>query len=253
MAQRIQVRRGTAEQWTTANPVLASGEPGYETDTGKHKLGDGATAWVGLPYFVDETAIPTTPGEVGAEPAGAVASLKAKMQLPSFLTARYYGPRFMTPTTLTLIEARGFAGAMPVHDPHSFDRIGVEVTTAGSTGAVIRLGLYAERGDGHPGDLVVDAGTVDATTTGLKEITINSQASGPWTWIVVVSQGAAATQPVVRGLTGQMVPLGHSNPPGAANLSGVVSPAGSLAGALSSTFPTSGAAGIISNAYVRAK
>ncbi len=38
---QIQIRRGTASQWTSANPTLASGEFGYETDTGKFKLGDG--------------------------------------------------------------------------------------------------------------------------------------------------------------------------------------------------------------------
>ncbi len=46
----IQPRRGTAAAWTTANPVLASGEMGFETDTEKYKLGDGATAWNSLPY-----------------------------------------------------------------------------------------------------------------------------------------------------------------------------------------------------------
>jgi hypothetical protein len=47
----IQVRRGTAASWTAANPVLDSGEPGLETDTGKLKFGDGVTAWSGLSYF----------------------------------------------------------------------------------------------------------------------------------------------------------------------------------------------------------
>lgn len=42
---KIQVRRGTAAQWTAANPTLASGEFGFETDTGKYKIGDGTTAW----------------------------------------------------------------------------------------------------------------------------------------------------------------------------------------------------------------
>lgn len=54
---KIQVRRGTASAWTTANPVLSSGEPGYETDTGKMKFGDGSTAWSGLPYFVPTNMI----------------------------------------------------------------------------------------------------------------------------------------------------------------------------------------------------
>ncbi len=47
----IQQRRDTAANWTAANPVLANGEFGYETDTGKLKVGDGATAWNALPYF----------------------------------------------------------------------------------------------------------------------------------------------------------------------------------------------------------
>ena len=51
MPTKIQLRRGTANQWTTANPTLASGEFGVETDTAKVKLGDGTTAWTSLSYF----------------------------------------------------------------------------------------------------------------------------------------------------------------------------------------------------------
>jgi hypothetical protein len=42
MSTKIQVRRGTAAQWTSANPTLASGEVGFETDTGRFKIGTGA-------------------------------------------------------------------------------------------------------------------------------------------------------------------------------------------------------------------
>lgn len=47
---RIQIRRGTAAQWTNANPTLYAGEFGYETDTNKVKLGNGTTAWNSLAY-----------------------------------------------------------------------------------------------------------------------------------------------------------------------------------------------------------
>ena len=47
---RLQFRRGTASEWTTVNPVLASGELGLETDTKNIKMGDGATDWNHLPY-----------------------------------------------------------------------------------------------------------------------------------------------------------------------------------------------------------
>jgi hypothetical protein len=57
MATRMQQRRGTASQWTTANPVLAAGEIGFETDTSKFKIGDGSSAWTALPYFTNLDAI----------------------------------------------------------------------------------------------------------------------------------------------------------------------------------------------------
>ena len=43
-------RRDTAANWTSANPTLLAGELGYESDTGKWKVGDGTTAWTSLAY-----------------------------------------------------------------------------------------------------------------------------------------------------------------------------------------------------------
>src|SRR3546814_783690 len=54
MPNKIQLRRGTAAQWATANPVLSAGEPGVEVDTLRQKIGNGTTAWVDLPYQVVE-------------------------------------------------------------------------------------------------------------------------------------------------------------------------------------------------------
>ncbi|NDG03548.1 MAG: hypothetical protein EB119_10265, partial [Synechococcaceae bacterium WBB_34_004] len=50
MPVQIQLRKGTAAQWTSANPTLAAGEMGVETDTKKVKAGDGSTAWNSLAY-----------------------------------------------------------------------------------------------------------------------------------------------------------------------------------------------------------
>ena len=46
----IKLRRDTAAAWTAANPVLAPGEPGLETDTNQIKYGNGVQAWRNLPY-----------------------------------------------------------------------------------------------------------------------------------------------------------------------------------------------------------
>ena len=50
MADQIQLRRDTAANWTSANPTLASGEFGLETNTDQFKVGDGTTAWTSLGY-----------------------------------------------------------------------------------------------------------------------------------------------------------------------------------------------------------
>jgi hypothetical protein len=44
-------KTNTRSQWATVNPVLLAGEPGLESDTENLKIGDGKTAWSGLPYF----------------------------------------------------------------------------------------------------------------------------------------------------------------------------------------------------------
>jgi hypothetical protein len=63
MAVRQQQRRGTAAQWTSANPILSAAEIGYETDTNKFKIGDGTNRWSTLSYFVDlDTMIAGAPG-----------------------------------------------------------------------------------------------------------------------------------------------------------------------------------------------
>ena len=52
MAYTILFRRGTASQWTQANPVLNLGELGFVTDSKKLKIGNGVTPWNSLDYSI---------------------------------------------------------------------------------------------------------------------------------------------------------------------------------------------------------
>lgn len=45
MASKVQFRRDTAANWTSTNPILSAGEVGFETNTGKIKVGDGTNTW----------------------------------------------------------------------------------------------------------------------------------------------------------------------------------------------------------------
>lgn len=82
----MQQRRGTASQWTSADPILAAGEIGFETDTGFFKIGDGTNIWSDLSYFKDlgdlagsfDDYVPLT--QKGA--ANGVATLDGDSQIP---------------------------------------------------------------------------------------------------------------------------------------------------------------------------
>ena len=76
MAIQIQYRRGTAAEWTAANPTLATGEPGYETDTGKFKVGDGSTAWTSLAYSSGIQGIQGIQGDQGIQGIQGIQGLK---------------------------------------------------------------------------------------------------------------------------------------------------------------------------------
>ncbi len=55
MADKIQIRRDLAVNWTTSNPTLAQGEFGYEIDSCRVKIGTGTDTWNDLPYKFDTT------------------------------------------------------------------------------------------------------------------------------------------------------------------------------------------------------
>lgn len=86
MATRMQQRRGTAAQWTSADPILEAGELGFESDTSKFKIGDGINQWSDLDYFINEAAISTDiEGAIADSEKGAnngVATLDAFGRVP---------------------------------------------------------------------------------------------------------------------------------------------------------------------------
>jgi hypothetical protein len=82
-AHRHGQRRGTAAEWTAANPILADGELGIETDTSLMKIGDGVTLWSALAYA--NRGPQGIQGETG--PAGPVASWDTLTDKPAVIAA----------------------------------------------------------------------------------------------------------------------------------------------------------------------
>lgn len=70
MAFRVQIRRDTSLNWGTNDPILLDGEFGYETDTGRYKIGNGVDTWSDLIYSLVGITGPTggtgATGEIGS-------------------------------------------------------------------------------------------------------------------------------------------------------------------------------------------
>lgn len=67
---KFQVRNDTAANWAATNPVLAAGEPGLETDTGRVKFGNGTSNWAALQYVDSAGLSSASPQPLGVAAAG---------------------------------------------------------------------------------------------------------------------------------------------------------------------------------------
>lgn len=125
MALQIQLRRGTAAQWTAADPILAEGEIGLETDTGKIKFGNGVGLWSALSYFASG----------GVTDHGALTGL-ADDDHPQYLTAAEGAAAFADVT-----EPIAVAHQDDVTDAHTAAHILVDSTTLVGVGVTVQAVL----------------------------------------------------------------------------------------------------------------
>lgn len=82
---RVQFRRDTAAGWAQRDPILAPGEPGYEVDTEKFKVGDGYTRWTDLTYTVvaEVEAIAASAAAAAATSSASATSAAASASIAS--------------------------------------------------------------------------------------------------------------------------------------------------------------------------
>ena len=142
-----------------------------------------------------------------------------------------------------MAQGTGVVTLIPVYIPNActLDRIACDVTTGAAT-AVVRLGIYnSDPATDLPSSRLLDAGTVDASTNGAKEITISQAVTAGLYYLAAVSQTASAT---LRIITAAMLPvLGTSFLATGAPLCGF------LATGVTGGLPDPGPTGVTNNAY----
>jgi hypothetical protein len=122
----IELRRGSASDWTAINPILHDGEPGYEEDTRLFKIGDGITHWNDLEYAVqvgppgndgtDGTdGVDGNDGADGSEGASYIDRFTATADQTAFVTS-------ITPTGVISVFVNGL-----------LQRLTTDYTVSGST------------------------------------------------------------------------------------------------------------------------
>jgi hypothetical protein len=219
---QIQIRRGTASQWTSANPTLASGEFGYESDTGKFKLGNGSTAWTSLSYQGAGTVTSITAGtglSGGAITTSGTITIDTATTV-DVSTAQTLTNKTLTTPTLTLSTTTNSAEGRIAWDSTS-DKIIMGDGSSTKEFASSTLAFNAQTGTTYTfvladKDKLVTASNASAQTysiptnasvaypigtqiniiqIGAGQVTINAVTSGTTT---VSSTGATSTAPKLR-------------------------------------------------------
>lgn len=195
---RIQNRRGTAAQWTAGNPILAIGEVGFETDTGKFKIGNGISNWTSLQYFLNIDAVKSV----------IVDSAPAALDTLNELSAALGDDQNFAVTILNAI-----ADKAPIDSP-TFTGT-VDFSNSLVSGIILPinwLGQYSNTTNYVENDMIQYQGSVYYATGPNLDFVDNHYPTAPESdWELFASKG----DPGPTGATGEQGPAGATGPAGA--------------------------------------
>jgi hypothetical protein len=137
MATQIQFRRDTAANWTSVNPILASGELGLVTDTGAYKIGNGTDAWNTLPYNTMDNSVGVLTMSGAADPS---TPSSGTMALYARRVAGHYLPKYAGPSGLSSpVQPAIFQNSLWLVQPNtttSVSAVGGAVTSTGTISTI---------------------------------------------------------------------------------------------------------------------
>ena len=151
-----------------------------------------AKAPLASPTFTGTPIVPTATAGTNTTQAASTAFVTTAVRTattPGLRASRYYGSfPAAAVTTFALTANRLYYFPFFCPDSTTFTRIGINVTSTAAGNA--RLGIYANSNGVPSGAPILDAGTVDVSTTGEKEIVISQALGVGWYWLAIVSDVA---------------------------------------------------------------
>jgi hypothetical protein len=171
----IQPRRGTADQWTSANPILAVGEMGYETDTKKFKYGDGLTAWVTLPYGISAANLSNaTATGLAVLTASNAAAARTALGVGTGTSVQAADILDSTATGRALLLAASTTAAQTALGATAIGRSVLTSADAAAARTAVGAGTYTKPGTGIP---ATDLASAVQTSLGKADTALQAVAS----------------------------------------------------------------------------
>ena len=216
MAIQIQLRRGTASQWTAANTLLAQGELGLETDTNKFKFGDGVTTWNSLPYYANGsvTSVALSGGTTGLTVTGSPITTSGTITLGGTLdvdnggtgqTSYTDGQLLIGNTTGNTLTKTTLTAGSGIAITNGSGSISIAATNSGTVTAVTGTSPVVSSGGATPA-ISLASGYGD---------TQNPYASKTANFILGAPDGVSGV-PTFRAVVAADIPTLNQNPTGSA-------------------------------------
>ena len=181
----MQQRRDTASNWTSENPTLLAGELGYETDTGKWKVGTGSAVWTALPYtaWSQINTYPFVNADIASAAEIAVSKLangtaRQLLQTDAGGTGVEFASNIDVPGTLDVTNAATFDNNVTIQGDLT---VNGTTTTIDTTTLVVEDKNIEMGAVSTPTDATADGGGI--TLKGSTDKTINwVDATDAWTF-----------------------------------------------------------------------
>jgi len=179
MSSKILLRRGTAAEWSSANPILGTGELGIETDTLKIKIGNGSSTWSQLSSYAN-----VTPAQLTSQINSLISAAPSTLDTLNELAAAINNDASFSTTVNNLLTGKVSKSGGDTITPTTTSTIGL--TLASPVGQTAHL-LYAAGGTRIPagGNYLVTPGLTVSYTSDFNAGAAN---------IVPISVKGAASQ-----------------------------------------------------------